>query len=478
MPPWVDSVHHALLIRVAVEVGHAPWSLEPYLPVPALTYHSGFHSFMAVMMQLSSIPLRDVAEYLRISGQVWNVCAVLSVAALVWLWTRAWWATIATVVTVGIVSIMPAYYLSWGRYTLLTGMAILPAAVWLLASVWQPTERRPHWVWLAAVMSLLAVTHMVVFVLALLWGIGLLIVHGVPDRFVIRPVVVAMAMTIPWWLFVGMHAQSGAGTSAMHVAGNPSHNGVVWGLVWALNNRWLVPALVVALAVMIRHRTKRGLAVLFWIAVTVLLANPVIVGLPYLSFFTNETVTTALYVPIGLAMGLASVGLFRRLPEWLSLLCVGALAAATIGGIVPVVKDTTIIATADDRAALQWAVDNLPAGTTVMTNAAGWMWAVDRGADGGWWLLPVAGIAVTTPPVLYTYAAPADVARLAQVTSELRQADGSLAFVERFVAEHREVTYIYASERGGAAKPSMLDTSRQFDVRFRSGDVAIYAVIW
>jgi hypothetical protein len=478
MPPWVDSVHHALLIRVAVEAGHAPWNLEPYLPVAALTYHSGYHSIMAVLLSLSAIPLRDIAEYLRISGQVWNVCAVLSVAALVWQWTRSWWATSVTIVVAGVVSIMPAYYLSWGRYTLLTGMVFLPAALWLIDDCFKPVGQRVHWVWLGAVMTLLALTHMVVFVIALLWGGALLIVYGAPSRWVVRPVLMALALTVPWWLFVGAHVQAGAGASAMHVAGNPSHNGVVWGLVWALNNRWLVPALVCALAVLVRMRVRRGLALVGWIVLTVLMANPVLIGLPYLSFFTNETITSGLYIPIAIGIGLASVHAVRRLPEWVTAVTLGVVIAASVGGIVPVVRDTTIIATADDQAVLQWAVDNMPRDATVMTNSAGWMWGVDRGADGGWWLLPVAGIAVTTPPVLYTYADPVARAWIAETTAQLRDADGSLAFVERFVAEHREVNYIYASERGSAAKPSVLDTSSQFELRFRSGDAAIYAVLW
>ena len=478
MPPWVDSVHHALLIRVAVESGHAPWNLEPYLPVTALTYHSGYHSIMAVLMSLSAIPLRDIAEYLRISGQVWNVCAVLSVAALVWQWTRSWWATAVTIAVTGVVSIMPAYYLSWGRYTLLTGMVFLPAALWLIDNAFRPVAQRVHWIWLGLVMTLLALTHMVVFVIALLWGAALMLVYGVPSRWVLRPILMALVLTVPWWLFVGAHVQAGTGSSAMHVAGNPSHNGVVWGLVWALNNRWLVPALVCALAVLVRLRMRRGLALVCWIVLTVLVANPVIIGLPYVSFFTNETITSGLYIPIAIGIGLAAERLLQRVPEWATALTLCLAVGATVGGIVPVVRDTTIIATADDLAVLQWAVDNVPRDATVMTNSAGWMWGVDRGADGGWWLMPIAGIAVTTPPVLYTYAEPATRAWIVETTAQLREADGSLAFVERFVAEHREVNYIYASERGSAAKPSVLDTSAQFELRFRSGDAAIYAVLW
>lgn len=29
LPAWVDSVHHALMIRVAAETGRAPWTLTP-----------------------------------------------------------------------------------------------------------------------------------------------------------------------------------------------------------------------------------------------------------------------------------------------------------------------------------------------------------------------------------------------------------------------------------------------------------------
>ena len=47
LPNWVDSVHHALMIRVAAERGQAPLSLRPYLPVDQLPYHWGYHVFVA-----------------------------------------------------------------------------------------------------------------------------------------------------------------------------------------------------------------------------------------------------------------------------------------------------------------------------------------------------------------------------------------------------------------------------------------------
>ena len=93
-PPWVDSVHHALLMRVAYEQGHAPWSLAPYLPVTHLPYHSGYHSISAVLLHASGLTPADLVAVLLYGGQVFNLLAVASVAALAWVWWRQWPAVI------------------------------------------------------------------------------------------------------------------------------------------------------------------------------------------------------------------------------------------------------------------------------------------------------------------------------------------------------------------------------------------------
>lgn len=477
LPPWVDSVHHAVLLRVAVERGHAPWDLTPLVPVTALTYHSGFHSIMAVLLALSDIPLTDVGTYLLIGGQLWNMLAVATLAGLAWSWSRSWWAVATLLIVVGVVSFMPAYYLSWGRYTLLCGMALFPAALWVLDNSWREQRRGLHPLWIVCTVGALALVHMVVCVMAVLWGVVLLVRRGMPARSVWIGAIAMLCATAPWWWLLLSHTQAGAGASAMHIQGNASHNSLSVGLIWAQANVWLVPAALVAAWYGIHRRMVQTASVVLWLAAVGLMANPPVIGLPYLSFFTNDTVTTALFVPIGLVLAWTAPLLRRRVPRWVLAAVLAVLLTTTAAGSAQVVTPATIIATADDRAALEWASTNLPADATVLTNATGWMWGVERGADGGWWLLPIAGIQTTTPPVLYTYADPATVAALRATTATVATGDGSLRFVEELVAEHGEVTYIYASERG-VIKPSVLDTSDQFEARFRRGDVAIYAVIW
>ncbi|PDW03902.1 hypothetical protein [Candidatus Viridilinea mediisalina] len=128
-PPWVDSVHHALLIRIAAETGSAPTSLQPYLPVEDLPYHWGYHVFIANLLRISGL---DILETMLISGQLLNALQALTVAALAYhMWRRPLAAPLAALI-VGCISLMPAYYLSWGRYTQLTGLLMLPG----LAIAW------------------------------------------------------------------------------------------------------------------------------------------------------------------------------------------------------------------------------------------------------------------------------------------------------------------------------------------------------
>src|SRR6266508_5875555 len=130
LPNWVDSVHHALMIRVAAERGQAPLSLRPYLPVDQLPYHWGYHVFVAAGMQLSSL---DLPQSMLVTGHVLNMLHALTAAGLAaYLWRRPL-AGVAAALTIGLLSIFPAYYVSWGRYTQLAGLLLLPPLmiVWL-----------------------------------------------------------------------------------------------------------------------------------------------------------------------------------------------------------------------------------------------------------------------------------------------------------------------------------------------------------
>ena len=476
LPAWVDGVHHALLIRVAYETQRAPLDLSPYLPVTALTFHSGYHSIMALLLAWSGIGLDALGTYVLLSGQVLNLLAVISVALLAWYWWRSPLAVAATVMIGGLVTIMPAYYVAWGRYTLLMGMIWLPVTIMVYDALWQSTASR-FWIWGGIIVAGLALVHMVVFVMWLAWVLVLWCSRGWPSRGVWYSAGLAMVLTAPWWWLVLTHTRAGAGASAMHVVGNVSHNAFIAGLFWALNNQWLIPAMLVVVAWAIRRRSLTWARLLAWGGVIALLANPPVIGLPYISFFTNETMSTALYVPIALSAAWFMHVLQRWVPPvfLVVVLAIGGVIGAQ--GMQTVVRAETIISTADDLQALEWAQhQQWPADTLVLTGAQGWMWGVDRGVDGGWWMLPLVGVAVTTPPVLYTYATDDWVDEIRQLSAAVRTSDGSAAGIRTIVAAHAQITHIYASERSPTLKPSQLMTAPWLEVVYQAGDVTLFRV--
>jgi len=125
LPAWVDSVHHVLLVRIFIDQGGLPATLGPELPVP-LYYHIGYHALAAVYTALSRL---SPDQATLIFGQVLNAVVSLSVYRL----GKSVWGDIpraaGAALIVGFVSHMPAYYLTWGRYTLLTGLILLPLAM-------------------------------------------------------------------------------------------------------------------------------------------------------------------------------------------------------------------------------------------------------------------------------------------------------------------------------------------------------------
>lgn len=476
-PPWVDAVHHALLIRVAFEQGRAPWDLTPYLPVTRLTFHSGYHSIMAFLMHMSGMTVTDIPSMLLYGGQMLNVLAILSVAGMAWVWWRNWAAPATAMMVAGILSIMPAFYLSWSRYTLLIGMVLLPVALVALEAMWRDSWRR-NWLWYLMPIVALSLTHMAVFGMLLAWALVCVLVYGLPARTTWYAAGVALLVTLPWWLFVLGQTRSGAGASAMHVVGNATQNAFSDGLFWARNNRWLVPVFVCAAAWGIRRRVTRMATLVLWVLVVALCANPWLLRLPYLSFFTNETVTTAMYVPLALGIAWLAVWVAQRLHgrAWVVALVITGVTLVNLEPMQHVVRDDTILVTPADRDVLTWIHTSLPVDAVIATNSTGWMWQVERGSDGGWWALPLTGRMVTTPPVLYTYGDDAWVAQVSATTQQTSTMDGSAASVLTFIQNHPEVTHVYASERG-LMKPSVLQGHAAFEALYTSGDVTIYAVV-
>jgi hypothetical protein len=125
-PAWVDSIHHATITRLILERGGFPSTYAPYIEIDAAEYHAGFHSTLAVFQWLSGL---DTPEAMLLLGQVLNALIVFAVYLLAVTLSRQRTAGLAAAVVAGLFTPMPAYYTSWGRYTQLAGLLILPAGL-------------------------------------------------------------------------------------------------------------------------------------------------------------------------------------------------------------------------------------------------------------------------------------------------------------------------------------------------------------
>lgn len=556
-PPWVDSVHHALLVRVAAESGSAPSSLAPFLPVEALPYHWGYHVFIATLLRLSGLGL---VETILLSGQILNALMALTVAGMAGqFWRRPLAAPVAALV-VGLVSLMPAYYLSWGRYTQLSGLLLLPG----LALAWRAAlegRGRGWWLISAATLAGLSLVHfrVLIFALALLGALTLVWALGRPWRAVRGPLLGAVAaglgagaLTLPWLaLLLGRTLLPAVAAEGSGLAGGGSYNAFNRGLLWVGANDLLVALALAGAWLGLRRRTGAAAVVLLWVGLMLLTANPWLLGyllpaagllvlaaglrrlapaaprlgqstagiassgagasgalrfalitlggallllnpalvqLPYLWLITNDVVVISLFIPLALLIGggaaLLYEGLRRRagprLGRALPMVGLALLAGTGVWGQRAVsasaLNPTTVLAMPAERAAIAWAAAQTPPEARFLVNATPWLSTARRGADGGWWLLPLAGRWTTAPPVLFTYGAPEYVRHVNAVNDVIigYAPGGEQAIFDLIVAEH--ISHIYLVEGSGPLERAIFVGRPGFRVVYEQDEVTIIAV--
>lgn len=490
LPVWVDSLHHALLIRVVVEQGAAPFTLRPYLPVDSLTYHWGYHVVVAAAAQLAGwhVP-RDLPEGLLWTGQIMSAAMVPAYAALaVRLWRRPVAGAVAALV-VGLASVMPAFYLSWGRYTLLAGMLMLPAALIAMDEVCR-RPGIPSAGLFALLVAGLSLVHFAVFALVLTACVARLLIGPatIPWRRAAGWMVVAigsaLALTAPWVLMLARQALPGTGSSAMHIAGNLNYNALPTELLRAGTNNMLLALAGTGALLALRQRRLAAAWLPGWCALATLLANPVAIGLPYLSFITNELLTITMFAPLALliAGGVAAYDACAPQHGWRALAHHMVLATLALGVALwgadrwrTIVRADTVLAGVADRAAIEWIARATPPDARFVVGTAGWLFDVDRGVDGGWWILPLAGRQVSTPPVVYNYGAPAAVAAVKRDTAWLRD-HGAVATAAQLAAfmRDRSYSYVYTSERPGAIRAGALRGSPLFEEVYAAEGIGIF----
>lgn len=495
LPAWVDSVHHTLIVRVILENGGLPHTLAPYLPVD-FSYHYGFHVLAALFAGVTQV---EPAAAILWFGQILNALIALSVYRLGMVIWGDWRRAVLAALLVCFGFQMPAYYLSWGRYTLIAGLLVLPLAMAALLKL----SRQPRDVsaWISAVLLTagVALSHYTALLLLGFYTLILVLLrwldrpqpdeNGVtPSRWqgAWQPVLGAAAgvlMAAPWllqvWLQLNTQAeinfvppldsgQAGYLNYILYLLG-PRHS-AVWlaaggaGMVWAL---W----------------RKSGRVLGVWALTLALLTLPW--GLR-LGPFRPDHMAIVLFLPASLLAAdfvFNLVNLSSRLHKrWLRRgvqvgLILAALAGIGWGGweMRNILNSSTVFAGQADLEALEWVRENTPPDARFMINVTPWMGRTYRGVDGGYWLLPYAGKQTILPPVMYTYGSQDYVGQTERWAEQLNELTTCGEDFWRLVEEF-DARYLYLRQGRGSLQPDGLAACPRVVNVYRRGGVHIYEI--
>lgn len=421
VPAWGDSVQHTVITQLFLEHDGLFQDWLPYAPMESLTYHYGFHAVAAGWAWVTG---DSAANAVLWTGQVTGLIAVLALYPLTLQLTDGRRAAATTAVLVaGLLSPMPAFYPSWGRYTQLAGQALLPVLILLSDVVWFDRRRadRGLLVLLTLILAGLFLTHYRVSLLAAaafaVWPIAALWRwRGQARKWWARAgrvtltTIAAFLLIAPWLavlgdgLLISVHGHIAKIDPSIFSAGDAWK---AWNSIPLGASATSGLAVVLAAGAGLALRERAVLLVVAWSGAATLATNPFLLGLPGMGFVTNFAIGIAAYIPVAIIIGTA----IGRMVPWVEdrsggrVALAGALVVAAFIGYVArgrAVGQEFQLVTAADLRAFEWIRENTPGDAHFQVNvglAYGGKTAV--GTDAGWWLPYFTGRTSTLPPLPY-----------------------------------------------------------------------------
>lgn len=170
VPMFGDSLHHTMITTIIMSTGQVPTGYAPFVPVDTFTYHFGFHTLAATFGLLSG----SSAPYsVLLIGQALIVMAVPGAYILNRQLFNTRLAGLGAALLTGFVSLMPNYYINWGRYTQLAGQVLLMAALTFVVRAMSAEWKRSDVAITAFCVAGLIVVHYRVLIFFGLFGLAL-----------------------------------------------------------------------------------------------------------------------------------------------------------------------------------------------------------------------------------------------------------------------------------------------------------------
>ena len=497
LPAWVDSVQHTLLVRIILEHGGLPPDWMPYLPAP-LYYHFGFHVLAASFVFWSQL---ELTQAVLVFGQVINAVVAISVYRLgkvLWGdWRRAGLAALL----VGFAFHMPAYYLTWGRYTLLAGMALLPLAIASALEIRKGQRNKAALARLVLYTAGICFTHYLVTALLALFFICLAAAEGlrlIKTRRLAEirwhpfaACAVGVLVSSPWLLRVWQYTQDSASIDLANPLDPSQAQGIrdtlnyILYLIGPTRNYVLLGlAGVGVILALIRRRPNPGIReTAVWALLLAFLSTPYA---PRFNPFRPDLVAIVLFLPAALFLA----GLLDTVREWLgrirwrfagqAALAFFVLASSGLlgWGIVQtgdILNPVTVFTTQADLTALRWINQNTPLSARFFINSTPWQGSFYRGVDGGYWIMPATGRFDLVVPIAIGWGSGQDITRYegwAERASRITTCDDAFWSL----VQETNLDYVYVRAGAGSLTPEKLDICQGLKRVYEQDGVSIYII--
>ena len=494
MPSWVDSIHHSIITREIVNFGGFPDDYLPLIPGEASHYHSGFHSILAALHWLTDL---EIPEIMLVSGQILNALIVFGVYSVSKTLVGDNGSSVSAALITGLLSGMPAYYASWGRYTQLTGLLVLPIAFRLSILAHKNIKRKSFWILGTVTIGGLFMIHYRVTIflgllLAAFWTASLykskkkslsLRVKSILSAITIG--LSAILLVLPW--FVPTIQSYAIPIARKSLTGRVYLQEIHWSY---LTSVYGIPNLIIAglgLIMGIYKRKRFSINLLVWVLLLFVFANTGYFRIPFPAGFINQiSVEIILFIPISILSGFILNETWHwikiRLPSkweslWLYLSIIGCSLAVLFGArkMLPILNTNTALFRQSDQKSIEWIEENIPLDETIVVNPTGWGYGLYMGRDGGYWISPITRHQTMPPNVLYG-------------TSK-KDRESVNAFVEALLpiggepdqiwalCQENNFKYIYVGTKGGIISPGALAHSPLFEILNQQQNNWVFEII-
>lgn len=526
-PAWSDSLHHTLLTELTATHGRLPTTLQPYFPNSLAMYHLGLYALSGTVQVLAGASAHTALLW---TAQFLNgLCGVGIFLVLDRYVGRT--AAITGAAVAGLISVHPALWANWGRFTQLSAQVLLPIA-WVLALEAMTTrgpsagDRRDSRWWdvffagmasaavflfhfrVAVFYALLLIATLMVWlwptIIASLGATRVAADAPVQRRF--RPFL-SGGLSLKWIMVVALvglalalPALWGATDAYLGKRLAPQETLTAAQQAIAVENYyrfplstvpnlaapiWLLAIGAVGGLLGLFGKNRLAAVVLLWLALLLPLGNTYRLGIPALNVTNMGAILIMFYLPMALLIGIGvdeAMGLFTKQQRArIELAFIILLLAAVLPASYE--RATTVethrhFMTAADRDALEWIVANTPETAVFAINVYFWLPTLAHGTDAGYWIPYMAARGIVTSSML-TDGLPADyeswVMERARAAQEL---ENDLAALDRL--RSLGVEYIYIGARGdfsgSGLQPDFLEQSDKIEVLYQKDGVSVLRI--